>query len=114
MTDASDGPQVDYRFTLANERTFLAWVRTSLAFVAGGIAVSELLSGSRALREVLALALIGCGALGALLAYRRWMSVETTMRRGGPLPSSPLPRFVALVVVAVAAVAVVLVVSVLS
>ena len=30
----------DYRFTLANERTLLAWLRTGLALVAGGVAVA--------------------------------------------------------------------------
>jgi putative membrane protein len=109
MSQTPEPPQVDYRFTLANERTFLAWVRTCLAFVAGGIAVSELVSGARAVREVLALVLVAAGAVGAVLAYRRWTTIETTMRRGGPLPSSPLPRVVALVLVAVAAVAAVLV-----
>ena len=29
------GRDADYRFTLANERTFLAWVRTALALAAG-------------------------------------------------------------------------------
>jgi putative membrane protein len=101
--------RADYRFTLANERTFLAWVRTSLAFVAGGIAVSELVSGAHLLREVLALVLVACGGLGAVLSYRRWRSIETTMRSGDPLPTSPLPRAVALVLVVVAAVTVVLV-----
>ena len=33
------GTEPDPRFTLANERTFLAWIRTSLAFLAGGIAI---------------------------------------------------------------------------
>jgi len=32
----------DYRFTLANERTFLAWIRTALALIAGGVAVVQL------------------------------------------------------------------------
>lgn len=33
------GREPDPRFTLANERTFLAWIRTALAFLAGGVAV---------------------------------------------------------------------------
>ena len=102
-------PEPDVRFTLANERTYLAWVRTSLAFVAGGIAVSELVSGKHVLRELLALVLVVCGGLGALLSYRRWRTVEHTIRAGEPLPPSPLPRVVALVLVLVAAVTVVLV-----
>lgn len=30
------GKEPDYLFSLANERTFLAWIRTSLALLAGG------------------------------------------------------------------------------
>jgi uncharacterized membrane protein YidH (DUF202 family) len=37
-----DEQEPDYRFTLANERTFLAWIRTALALIAGGIAVAQL------------------------------------------------------------------------
>ena len=32
-----EGEEPDPRFTLANERTFLAWIRTALALVASGI-----------------------------------------------------------------------------
>ena len=32
-----EGEEPDYRFTLANERTFLAWLRTALALIAGGV-----------------------------------------------------------------------------
>ena len=33
------GEEPDPRFSMANERTFLAWIRTSLAFIAGGVAL---------------------------------------------------------------------------
>ncbi|WP_283215114.1 DUF202 domain-containing protein [Pseudofrankia sp. DC12] len=36
------GTDPDYRFSLANERTFLAWIRTALALLAGGIAVVQI------------------------------------------------------------------------
>ena len=39
------GRDPDYRFTLANERTFLAWIRTALALSAGGLASISLLDG---------------------------------------------------------------------
>ncbi len=39
---AEDEQEPDYRFTLANERTFLAWMRTALALLAAGVAVVQL------------------------------------------------------------------------
>ena len=36
------GTEPDARFSLANERTFLAWIRTSLALLAGGVALEAL------------------------------------------------------------------------
>ncbi len=35
------GKKPDYRFTLANERTFLAWIRTALALMAGAVGVDQ-------------------------------------------------------------------------
>ena len=37
-----EGTDPDPRFTLANERTFLAWIRTSIAFMAAGVAIDAL------------------------------------------------------------------------
>ncbi len=36
------GEAPDYRFSLANERTFLAWVRTALGFLAAGVGLDQL------------------------------------------------------------------------
>jgi putative membrane protein len=36
-----EGTEPDYRFTLANERTFLAWIRTALALLAGGVLLHQ-------------------------------------------------------------------------
>lgn len=36
------GHDPDYRFSLANERTFLAWLRTALALLGGGVALASL------------------------------------------------------------------------
>jgi putative membrane protein len=107
------GVRPDYRFSFANERTFLAWIRTALALVGGGLAVSELLpdvelpGGGR----VLGLPLIALGALIALTSLRRWEQSERAMRLGDPITSSWLQRAVALgvglaAVLAAAAVAV--------
>lgn len=105
-----EGETPDYRFSLANERTFLAWIRTSLALVGGGFAVDQFLPDLRwGVRVGLALALLAAGVLCALRAVNHWVRCERAMRRGEDLPVS---RFPTLLSVAVAAVAVVMVVVV--
>ncbi len=82
------GCEPDPRFTLANERTFLAWIRTALAFLAGGIAV-EAFTGevfSPDLRRAVALSLLLLGMLVSASACIRWLKVERAMRQRKPLP----------------------------
>ena len=76
----------DYRFTLANERTFLAWVRTALALLAGGVAVDQLVEAASPWRDVVAVACVVVSALTVLSGYRRWSEVTWAMRRDLPLP----------------------------
>lgn len=86
------GKDPDYRFSLANERTFLAWIRTALALLAGGVLVHQF--GTRlepAWIKVAASGSLGClAALLAVGAYMRWRSNEIAMRLGEGLPASPL------------------------
>ncbi|KAA0093631.1 MULTISPECIES: YidH family protein [Mycobacteriaceae] len=97
------GQEPDYRFTLANERTFLAWIRTSLALMAGGVALVQLVPsfGITGVREVLSLFLVACGGLLAALAVRRWQRVQAAMRANADLPPSRLPALLAAVLLAV-------------
>lgn len=94
----SIGREPDYRFTLANERTFLAWIRTALALFAGGVAVVQLLPafGPRPARLVLGVGLIVLGLVLSLSSYRRWERAERAMRLGQALPTSVVPRLLAL------------------
>jgi putative membrane protein len=103
--DIGDDP--DYRFTLANERTFLAWVRTALALAAGGLAAIHLIPSAFG-SEFLGVALLALGFVTAATAYRRWYRSEVAMRLGQPLPPSRLPQLVAYAVAVFAVVAVVL------
>ncbi|GGZ92920.1 membrane protein [Streptomyces echinoruber] len=106
-----EGSTPDYRFSLANERTFLAWLRTALALIGGGFAVDQFLPDlGRGWRVGLALALLAAGVLCALRAVNHWVRCERAMRRGEDLPVSRFPAVLSLVVavVAVAMVAVVL------
>ena len=91
--EAETGEEPDYRFSMANERTFLAYIRTSLALLAGGIAVEQLLPpfsvpGGRLVLSVLLLAL---SSLVAAASYRRWRATERAMRLQVPLPATRLP-----------------------
>ncbi|WP_408638976.1 YidH family protein [Nocardiopsis suaedae] len=89
---AGDG-EPDYRFTLANERTFLAWIRTALALVAGAVAVLHLvpLDWGGAARLTVGLALTVLAVVITAYAPLRWLQVQRLMRRGLPLPLSALP-----------------------
>lgn len=103
------GTEPDYRFTLANERTFLAWVRTSLALAAGGLGVFNLLP-SLIGSEILGLMLLALAFATSASAYRRWAMNEAAMRLGESLPSSRLPQLMAVSTAIVALVAAILLV----
>lgn len=83
-----EGQDPDYRFSLANERTFLAWLRTTLALLAAGVAVDVIdLGVPSAVTRGLAAMLLTLGVLCPLLAFARWAMAERAMRREEPLPS---------------------------
>ncbi len=97
-----EGEEPDYRFTLANERTFLAWVRTALALIAGSVALVQLVPSFTVpgARRILGVGVALAAAAISLVAYRRWVGNETAMRRAGPLPYSRMPAIVAIVLAA--------------
>ncbi len=108
------GTDPDYRFTLANERTFLAWIRTSLALIAGGVAVVQLAPalGERWVRLVLGCVLIALSVVMAAASHRRWYLNERSMRLGEALRPTPLTMILAYGVAVIAvAVFVVLLIS---
>lgn len=105
-TVATDGPpddvieeqEPDYRFTLANERTFLAWQRTALGLLAAAVALVQLVPelavpGARRLLGI-GLAALAIGTSG--VGLRRWVHADRAMRRGQPLPRHPSPGFLAI------------------
>jgi len=105
MESSEDTGEPDYRFTLANERTFLAWIRTALALIAGGVAVVQLVPsfGYPGVRHALGMVLCGGGGLLAALAVGRWQRVQAAMRRGDDMPPSRMPVIlgVAILIIAV-------------
>ncbi|TDC38603.1 DUF202 domain-containing protein [Micromonospora sp. 15K316] len=96
----SVGSTPDYRFSLANERTFLAWLRTGLALVGGGLAVAQFLPPLplRHLREVIAVVLLLLGGAVAVRAVDHWARTERAIRLGEELPASRFPALLALAV----------------
>ena len=106
--DAGEGTEPDARFTMANERTFLAWSRTSLALVAAGLAVAQLLPPFANVpwgRSIIATPLILLGAAVATLSYFEWKSNQRALRLGQPLGRSQLPKILAVTITLIALIA---------
>src|SRR4051794_41351294 len=96
MAEHSDphavGREPDPRFTLANERTFLAWNRTALALIGGGLAAGQLLDFEPDLaRLVVSLPPIALGLMLAVTSYRRWEANQRALRLDEPLPGGRPP-----------------------
>lgn len=99
------GEEPDPRFTLANERTFLAWVRTAMAMLAGGVALHALgLPETSWVRSSLAVMLVVFGGVMTVMALVRWARVERAMRTQQPLPHFRLGYLLTIMVVIGAAV----------
>ncbi len=108
----TEGQAPDPRLSLANERTFLAWTRTALAMIAGGVGIEAFVGEAIPawVRILVACVLLAIGAVLAVGSFLRWRNVEIAMRRGDDLTVSVLAPFIA---VGVAVVAVGLLVAVL-
>lgn len=96
----------DARFTLAAERTLLAWVRTALGSIAGGVAIVYVAPDvtDAIVETVLGLVMVALGCAIVLLGAWRWRRTDRALRRGEPMPGSSQVIIVvaAIVVVAVA------------
>lgn len=110
ITQLGEAP--DYRFSLANERTFLAWIRTALGFLAAGVGLDQLAPdlATPLVREILSLFLcLFAGGL-AVYSYIRWLRNEKAMRLKQDLPYTGSLKLISLVMVAVVIIAMVMVV----
>ena len=112
-TDSPAEIEPDYRFTLANERTFLAWQRTALGLLAAAVALVQLVpelaipGARRALGVLLAALAILTSGMGLL----RWQQADRAMRRGLPLPRQPSPAYLGLGLILVGVIALGLVIA---
>ncbi|RUQ98228.1 YidH family protein [Labedella endophytica] len=96
------GDEPDARFSLANERTFLAWIRTSLALLAGGVALETLGLGLQPdLRLAASVLLIVTGILTPIQAWLGWTRSERALRMNRPLPAAHLALPLGIVVIVV-------------
>jgi len=111
LPGAASGSEPDYRVTLAIERTYLAYVRTSLALLAAGVAVVGAFpdAGYVTLRRTIGLVLVVAGLVLAAGARGRWRQVDAAVRHGEPLPRSRLALPIAAATVLAAALSIVLV-----
>jgi putative membrane protein len=94
----SVGEDPDPRFTLANERTYLAWLTTSLGLLGIGLAVGTLIPGKPVVLKGVAVLWILLAVLVLVRAVYRWYVLERAMRLGEALPLSRSIPFVALAV----------------
>ena len=102
------GEEPDYRFSLANERTLLAWIRTALALLAGGVLLEQFAThlGPHGVLVGLAIGLATLAAVLSATAYVRWRANEIAMRHRRALPATiaiPLLTLASTVVCAVIA-----------
>jgi inner membrane protein YidH len=110
--DEDQGP--DYRTVLAAERTYLAYVRTSLTLLAAGVAVVGVFpdAGYTGLRRVAGVVLVAIGILVGATSRGRWRAIDRAVADGRPIPPSriDLPTVLGLVAAGTLALILVLVV----
>jgi putative membrane protein len=111
-TDGAEDNEPDYRFTFANERTFLAWQRTALGLLAAAVALVQLvpeltIPGARRLIGI-GLAVLATFTSG--MGLLRWQQADHALRRGEPLPRHPSPAYLAVGLIVVGIIAIGLVI----
>ncbi|MGZ4584698.1 MAG: YidH family protein [Mycobacterium sp.] len=113
VADDTDEREPDYRYTFANERTFLAWQRTALGLLAAAVALVQLVPelAVPGARRVLAVGLAVLAVFTSGMGLLRWKQADRAMRRGEPLPRHPTPAYLAVGLSVVGLVALALVIA---
>jgi putative membrane protein len=87
---SADEREPDVRFSLANERTLLAYQRTAIGLVAAAVAVAHFLDNDL-LAVLIAAVLLLSGGVAAIGGYYRYRDADRAIRAGRPLPGGPIP-----------------------
>ncbi len=86
------GREPDPLYTLANERTYLSWLRLAVTLLAGAVAIDRLfLENPWFGSQILALALVVIAFATCGIGVRRWWATETALRLRRPLPGFSAP-----------------------
>ncbi|RDH75647.1 DUF202 domain-containing protein [Mycolicibacterium moriokaense] len=106
------GREPDPLYTLANERTYLSWLRFAVTLLAGAVAIDRLFLehpwfGS----QVLAMGLVAIAFGTCGIGVRRWWATERALRRRLPLPGFGAPLLATVAIVLAGAGVVVLVLT---
>ncbi|WP_235900369.1 YidH family protein [Lolliginicoccus suaedae] len=103
----------DERFTLASERTFLAWIRTSLGLMVAGIALIHVVPefANETIRSLIGGSLVVLAGAAAAAGLGRWFAVEKALRTGSDMPGSRHLVALTTVVVLVSAIAVIAIIA---
>lgn len=82
---APEVPEPDVRFSLANERTLLAYQRTAIGLIAGAVAIVHFLDDNDVFTVTLAAILLVSGGVAAVGGYTRYRAAGHAIREGRPL-----------------------------
>ena len=88
--DRNEVAQVNVRAHLANERTYLAWLRTGIATIGLGFVVAKfgLTASTLFFSTVTGILIVAIGGSMELLALRRFMKNQGRIRLGNYEPST--------------------------
>ncbi|SDS51161.1 putative membrane protein [Nocardioides scoriae] len=90
-------PEPDVRFSLANERTLLAYQRTSVGLLAAAVAIVHFLDDDP-LVVVLGLSFVATSAVAAVGGYLRFRGVDRAIREGRPIGAGPAAHLLSVAV----------------
>lgn len=105
------GQEPDPLYSLANERTYLSWLRLAVTLLASAVAIDRLyLEHPRSASKLLTLGLVAFAFGVCGLGVRRWWATEHSLRLRRPLPgfSAPLLGVLAVVLVGIGVILLVL------